>query len=94
MNQVPKQFCDNITAGYSSEFFVLILKNGSNASAYSLTPQHAKRLAQYMTHQVSQFEKEHGAIKAEWTQNIQSPIQPGDLKNPGTDPSQGKSEEK
>ena len=87
MNQIPKQFCDNITAGYSSEFFVLALKNGNNMAAYSLTPQHAKRLAQYMTHQVAQFEKEHGPIKAEWSMNIQSPIQPGDLKNPGTGPS-------
>lgn len=89
LNQAPKQFCDNIVAGYSPEFFVLVLKNGSNAAAYSLTPGHAKRLAQYMAHQVAEYEKAHGTIKSEWNINIQSPIQPGDLKNPGTGPASG-----
>lgn len=89
INQAPKQFCDNIVAGYSSEYFVLVLKNGNSATAYSISPAHAKRLAQYMTYQVEQFEKENGEIKAAWTPNITSPIQPGDLKNPGTDPKGG-----
>lgn len=75
LNKAPKQFCENITAGFSPEFFVLGLQTGVNGTAYAITPQHAKRLAQYLTHQVTEFEKQFGEIKAQWNPNIQSPIQ-------------------
>jgi hypothetical protein len=71
----PKLFCESINIGYTPEFFVMGMSSGNQARIYSLTPQHAKRLAQYLTHQVSEYEKEHGTVKAEWTPTIISPVQ-------------------
>ncbi len=74
LKNAPKLFCESISVGYTPEFFVMSVSSGSQASIYSLTPQHVKRLQQYLTHQVAEYEKEHGAIKAEWNPNIVSPI--------------------
>lgn len=74
IKSAPKLFCESISVGFTPEFFVMSLSSGSQASIYSLTPQHVKRLQQYLTHQVSEYEKEHGAIKADWNPNIVSPI--------------------
>jgi hypothetical protein len=57
------------------EYFVMGLSSGSQGTIYSLTPQHVKRLQQYLTHQIAEYEKEHGEIKAEWNSNIVSPVQ-------------------
>jgi len=51
------------------------LRSGTQASIYSLTPQHAKRLQQYLAHQIADFEKQHGEIKAEWVPGVVSPMQ-------------------
>jgi hypothetical protein len=51
------------------------LSSGNQAAIYSLTPQHAKRLEQYLAHQIADYEKEHGAIVAEWSPKIVSPVQ-------------------
>lgn len=75
LKQAPKLFCESINVAYTPEFFVVGLLSGNQARIYSLTPQHAKRLAQYLSHQVSEYEKEHGGIKAEWTPTIISPVQ-------------------
>ncbi len=75
LKQAPKLFCESINVGYTPEFFVMGLSSGSQAAIYSLTPQHAKRLAQYLMHQVAEYEKEHGAVKAEWSPKIVSPVQ-------------------
>jgi len=76
IKNAPKLFCESINIAYSPEFFVMSLSSGAQAGIYSLTPQHAKRLQQYLAHQISEFEKEHGGIKAEWNPNIVSPLQP------------------
>ncbi len=76
LQNAPKLFCENIRLGYSPEAFIMGLSSGSQVSIFSLTPQHAKRLQQYLTHEVAQFEKNHGEIKAEWNPNIVSPVQP------------------
>lgn len=77
-------FCENIRIGYTPEYFVIGLLSGTEAQIYSLTPAHAKRLAQYLTHELKNYEEKHGTIKAEWDPNIVSPVQ---RVNPPTDKS-------
>lgn len=83
LEKAPKIFVENIRLGYSPEYFVVGLSSGTRASIFSLTPQHAKRLQQYLAHEIAAFEKEHGVVKAEWNPKIVSPIQklnpPSDL---------------
>ncbi len=75
LQKAPKTFCENIRIGYTKEYFVMGLSSGAQASIFSLTPQHAKRLIQYLTHEMVQFEKEHGEVEATWSPKIPSPIQ-------------------
>ncbi len=51
------------------------LSSGSFSETYSLTPQHAKRLMQYLSHEVHDYEEKHGNIKATWNPNVVSPVQ-------------------
>ncbi len=80
LKKAPKLFCESITIAFTPEYFITSLSSGAQSSIYSLTPEHAKRLQQYLTHQVGEYEKKHGPIVAEWSPNIKSPIQPS--KNP------------
>jgi hypothetical protein len=80
----PKVFCETVQLAYTPEYFVMALSSGSDGTIYALTPEHAKRLAQYLTHQVGEYEKEHGAVEAKWNPNIVSPVQRA---NPPTDKS-------
>lgn len=75
LKKAPKLFCESINIGFTPEYFVLGLSSGNQGTIYSLTPQHAKRLQQYLTHQLSEFEKEHGVVTAEWNPNVVSPVQ-------------------
>jgi hypothetical protein len=75
LEKAPKLFCENIKLGFSPEFFVMGLSSGAQVSIFSLTPQHAKRLQQYLNHEIAQFEKVHGEIKADWNPNVVSPVQ-------------------
>lgn len=75
LQKAPKLLCENIRFGYSPEFFIMGLSSGTQTSVYSLTPQHTKRLLKYLAHEIAQFEKQHGEIKAEWSPNIVSPVQ-------------------
>lgn len=79
LTKIPKQFCENIAVAFSQEFFVMSMLTGENGIAYALTPQHMKRLAQYLAHQIADYEKQYGAINAEWTPGMQSPIQTKDI---------------
>ncbi len=76
IKKAPKLFCESIHIAYTPEYFVTSLSSGSQHSIYSLTPQHAKRLLKYLQHQVSEYEKTNGEIKADWNPNIISPLQP------------------
>ena len=71
----PKLFCENIKLAYTPEYFVLALSSGSQAQTYSLTPGHAKRLLQYLQHNLKEYEGKHGEITAEWNPNVLSPLQ-------------------
>jgi len=75
LQKAPKLFCENVRIGYTPEFFVMGLSSGTQSSIYSFTPAHVKRLQQYLTHEIAQFEKTHGEIKAEWSPNVVSPVQ-------------------
>lgn len=75
LTKAPKVFCERAQVAYSPEFFILGLQSGGNGTVYTLTPQHAKRLAQYLTHQVSEFEDKHGEIDSNWNPNVVSPVQ-------------------
>ncbi len=79
-NKIPKKFCENVNIASSAEFFVITLASGEEISAYALTPQHAKRLVQSLSYNVSEFERKFGEIKAEWSPGIQSPIQINNIK--------------
>ena len=79
LKSAPKLFCERINIGFTPEYFVIGLTSGSQGSIYSLTPQHAKRLQQYLTHQLAEFEGKHGEINATWDPKIVSPVQ---RKNP------------
>ena len=87
LNKVPKQFCENITVGFSQEFFVMGMITGEAAAFFALTPQHMKRLSQYLAIQVTDYEAKHGAINAKWTPGIESPIQTKDIKGDSGAPS-------
>ena len=75
LQNAPKIFCENIKVGFTPEYFVVALSSGSQSAIYSLTPAHTKRLQQYLTHELTQYEKVHGEINAEWNPNIVSPVQ-------------------
>jgi len=53
----------------------MALSSGTQATIYSLTPQHAKRFSEYLQNQIEQFEKQHGPIQAKWDPNVVSPVQ-------------------
>ncbi len=79
LNKVPKQFCENITVGFSQESFIMGMLNGEAGAFYVLTPQHMKRLGQYLDVQIAEYEKKFAPIDAEWKPGIESPIQTKDI---------------
>ncbi|MCD5381809.1 MAG: DUF3467 domain-containing protein [Candidatus Pacebacteria bacterium] len=84
LQKAPKQFCENIKVGFTPEYFIMGLSSGAHANIYALSAGHMKRLAQYLTNQVEQYEEKHGHIDAEWNPNVPSPLQQdisGDLKD-------------
>ena len=52
---------------------------GEGGAFYALSPQHMKRLSQYLAHQIADYEAKFGAINAEWKPGIESPIQTKDI---------------
>lgn len=79
LQSAPKQFADRVTGGFTQDHFILALFSGTNGSVYALTPEHMKRLSQWMAFQVTEYEKKHHAIEAEWVPGQKSPIQNTDL---------------
>lgn len=84
LKKAPKLFCENIKIGHTPEYFVLGLSSGSQANIFSLTPAHAKRLLQYLTYEIGEFEKENGTLTTTWEPHIVSPVQ---RSNPPSDKS-------
>lgn len=75
IQKAPKLFAENIKLAYTPEYFVMGVSSGSQAQIYSLSPAHAKRLQQYLEHELKNFEDQYGEITAEWNPNIVSPVQ-------------------
>lgn len=75
LKNAPKLFCESVSVAFTPEYFVMAFTSGSQGSIYSFTPQHAKRLQQYLTHQLNEFEEKHGEINAKWDPKIVSPVQ-------------------
>ncbi len=71
----PKLFCESVSLAYTPEYFVLGLTSGNQGTLYTITPQHAKRLQQYLSHQIKEYEQKNGEIDAKWDPNIVSPVQ-------------------
>lgn len=84
LKKAPKLFAENINLGYSQEHFVVGISSGTQAQVYAISPAHAKRLAQYLEHELKEYEQKHGKITANWSPNIVSPVQRA---NPPTDQS-------
>ena len=83
INKIEKVLCEMVTVGFSPEYFIMVVnEKGEMPLAYALTPQHTKRLYQYLGAKIGEFEKQFGEIKAKWEPGIQSPIQAADLKGP------------
>ena len=83
LKKAPKLFCESINVAFTPEYFVMGLTSGNQGTIYTLTPQHTKRLQQYLVHQLKEFEDANGKIDAEWDPKIVSPVQranpPGEL---------------
>lgn len=60
---------------FTPEYFVVGMTSGAQGTLYTLTPQHTKRLKQYLEHQLKEYEEKHGKIDAKWDPNIVSPVQ-------------------
>ncbi|MDA8597048.1 DUF3467 domain-containing protein [Candidatus Pacebacteria bacterium] len=75
LKKAPKLFAENIKVGFTPEYFIMGMSSGAQAQIYSLTPGHAKRLLQYLEHNVKEYEEKHGEITAEWNPNVVSPVQ-------------------
>jgi len=75
IQNAPKLFCERASVAFTPEYFIIGLTSGNQGSLYTLTPQHAKRLQQYLTHQLKDYEEKHGEIIAEWKPGIVSPVQ-------------------
>ena len=75
LKKAPKLFCESVNVGFTPEYFVMGFTSGNQGSIYSFTPQHAKRLQQYLSHQLAEFETKHGEINAKWDPKIKSPVQ-------------------
>jgi len=84
MNQLPKKLCDGAIGTYGKEVFYFALTSGNNLDSYAATPQVAKSIAVWIGEQVTNYEKQFGAIDMSPAQ-VQSPIQMADLKKPGDD---------
>ena len=81
--KAPKQFLENVNGGFTPDHFILALFSGTTGSVYALTPEHMKRLSQWMHYQVEQFEKKHHKIEADWVPGQKSPIQSTDIEGEG-----------
>ncbi len=75
LKKAPKLFCETINIGFSPEYFIVALSSGSQASIYSLTPQHIQRLHEYLGTQIKEYEKKHGVIPASTPKAVVSPVQ-------------------
>lgn len=75
IKKAPKVFCESINLAFTPEYFVMGLSSGNQGTIYTLTPQHTKRLHQYLEHQLKEYEEKHGEVEAKWDPSVISPVQ-------------------
>lgn len=76
----PKLFVENVAVAFNPEVFAMLIATGEVRLALALSPAHMRRLGQYITYQVAEYEKQFGPIHgADWSPHQPSPIQPPDL---------------
>jgi len=80
--RLPKLLLEATRVAYTAKTFFIALKNGANMSVQAVDPAHMKQIVQSFQHQLKEYEKKYGEIKAEWNPNILSPLQ---LKKPKKD---------
>ncbi len=78
IDQIPKQFCEKMVIGSNNQFFVLIPIVGATATAFAITPEHAKSLVKTLAEHVARFEQNIRPIP-DMGGAIPSPIQTSDL---------------
>lgn len=78
IDQIPKQFCEKMLIGSNNQFFVVIPFVGLNATAYAITPEHAKSLVKTLQEHVAKFETNIRPIP-DMGNAVPSPIQTSDL---------------
>lgn len=78
INQIPKQFCEKMLVGSNNQFFVVVPVVGTNATAYAITPEHAKSLVKTLSEHVARFETNIRPIP-DMGGAVPSPIQTSDL---------------
>ena|SRR3989338_5866552 len=78
MNELPKKFVDGAIGAYGREFFSFALTSGNTLDSYSSTPRIMKSIAQWMTRQIENYEKQFGVIDMT-PPKVLSPLQASDL---------------
>ena len=81
MNELPKKFVDGALGAYSREFFSFALTSGNTLDSYSSTPRIMKSIAQWMSKQIENYEKQFGVIDMS-PPKVLSPLQASDLDKP------------
>jgi len=76
LKKAPKVFCEAVHMGFTPEYFILAFTSGAQATVYTMTPEHAKRLQLQLTHQLAEYEKDHRPVVADWNPHVVSPVQP------------------
>ncbi len=76
MDLAPKQFCDASMAGFSKEYFVILVGSGEIINGFVFNPSHLKQFFNSLATIVKTYEEKNGEIKVE-DQPILSPIQIG-----------------
>ncbi len=82
INQLPKQYCENIVVGSNDQMFMLIAIVGTNATSFAISPEHAKNLLKILSEHVSKFEKDVRLIR-DVSEGVRSPIQTSELDSNG-----------
>lgn len=84
LNQLPKKFVDGAIGANTKSIFYFVLTSGGGLDSFAAIPQTMKSIANWMSEQIKNYEKQFGEIDMTPPQ-ITSPIQMADLKKPGED---------
>lgn len=78
INQLPKRYCDGVLGSFNKEIFVVAFTSGNELTSFVTTPQIMKSIAQWLSGNIENYEKQFGVIDMAQPL-IVSPIQSSDL---------------